>query len=113
MMMMMMMMNEIIKTCDLSEIDREVDETTDVRIRIDEGFIRLNTYLNKHGISVERTAMQAQTMVIRPLPGIFTPPQQLNQAASESPSSQNSTSNKTELKELDYRKSACHDSTDT
>ena len=83
--------NEIIKKCDLNEIDREVDETTDVRTRIDKSLIKLNTYLDKHGNSVERT-MQAPTMVIRPPPGIFTPPRQLNQAASESPSSQRSTS---------------------
>ena len=85
--------NEIIKKCDLNEIDREVDETTDVRTRIDEGLIKLKTYLNKHGNSVERTTMQAPTMVIRPPLGIFTPPRQLNQAASESPSSQRSTNN--------------------
>ena len=32
----------------VKEIDREVDKTTDVRTRIDEGLIKLKTYLNKH-----------------------------------------------------------------
>ena len=75
----------------MNELDHEVDEITDVRTCID--LIKLKTYLNKHGNSLEQTTTQVQTMVICPPPGILTPPRQLNQAASESPSSKRSTNN--------------------
>ena len=85
--------NEIIKKCNLNEIDREVDETTDVSTRIDEGLAQLKNYLNKYGNSVERMTTQSPTMLIRPPTGISTPPRQPNQVVIESPSSQRSTSN--------------------
>ena len=85
--------NEIIQKCNLNEIDREVDETTDVSTRIDESLAKLKNYLNKYGNSVERTTTQSPTMVTRPPTGISMPPRQPNQVVIESPSSQRSTSN--------------------
>ena len=79
--------NEIIKKCNLNEIDHEVDETTDVSTRIDESLAKLKNYLNKYGNSEERTTTQSPTMVIRPPTGISTPPRQPNQVVIESPSS--------------------------
>ena len=38
--------NKIIKKCNLNEIDHEVDETTDARLLIDKGLVKLKNYLN-------------------------------------------------------------------
>ena len=83
----------MIKKCNSNDIDHEVDETTDVRARTDEGLTKIKNCLNKYRNSVERTTTQAPTMIIRPPPEISTPPRQPNQAVSESPSSQRSTRN--------------------
>ena len=85
--------NMIISKCSLNDIDRELDESTDVCTRIDESLTKLRNCLNTYGNSVARkTATQSPTIVIRPPPGISTPPRQPSQLASEPPSSQRSTS---------------------
>eukprot|EP00795_Rhopilema_esculentum_P014774 gene14774-biopygen4485 len=86
--------NEIIQKCSLDEIDREVDQSTDICTRIDESIAKVRNYLNTHGNSVERrTTSQSPDIAVRPPPTISTPPRQPTQQVSESPVSQRSTSN--------------------
>ena len=84
---------KIISKCSLNDIDHEVDESTDVCTRIDKSLTKLRNYLDKYGTSVERTtAPQSPMIVVCPVPGVSTPPQQPSHLSSKYPMSQCSTS---------------------
>ena len=80
----------------MDDIDREVDESTDVCTRIDESILKIRGYINAHGNSIAtRTDAQYPVLEIRPPPVISTPPQQPSQIISESSVSRRSSNNGT------------------